>query len=126
VTAPWISPPGVTGNWNTLVKPAVACSDQQVFSLTASKPSVNADKQAEREGWAMAEQIHVALRHLEGRRVGLVLTDGSRIVDAQLISAGRPGLSSVWILIDGDDSFIPVMAVTEVWEIAPATPFQAA
>ena len=74
----------------------------------------------------MAEQIHQTLRHLEGRRVGLVLNDGSRIVDAQLISAGRPGLSSVWILIDGTDSFIPVMTVTEVWEISPATPFQAA
>ena len=62
----------------------------------------------------MADQIHVTLRHLEGRRVGLVLDDGSRILDAQLISAGRPGLSSVWILIDGTDNFIPVMAVTEV------------
>jgi hypothetical protein len=77
-------------------------------------------------GGRMAEQIHQTLRHLEGRRVGLVLTDGSRILEAQLISAGRPGLSSVWILIDGTDSFIPVMTVTEVWEISAATPFQAA
>lgn len=74
----------------------------------------------------MADQIHITLRHLEGRRVGLVLNDGSRIVDAQLISAGRPGLSSVWVLVDGTDSFIPVLTVTEVWEIASATPFQAA
>ena len=75
----------------------------------------------------MAEQqIHRALRHLEGRHVGLVLSDGSRIVDAQLISAGRPGLSSVWVLVDGADNFIPLMAVTEVWEIASAHPFQAA
>ena len=75
----------------------------------------------------MAEQIHQTLRYLEGRRVGLVLTDGSRILDAQLISAGRPGLSSVWILIDGTDSFIPVMAVAEVWEISAASnPYQAA
>jgi hypothetical protein len=74
----------------------------------------------------MADQIHVTLRHLEGRRVGMVLNDGSRIVDAQLISAGRPGLSSVWMLIDGADSFIPVLTVTEVWEISAAEPFQAA
>jgi len=74
----------------------------------------------------MAEQIHLALRHLEGRRVSLVLSDGSRIVDAQLISAGRPGLTSVWILIDNTDNFIPVMAVTEVWEMAAANPSQAA
>ena len=74
----------------------------------------------------MAEQIHQTLRHLEGRRVDLVLNDGSRILDAQLISAGRPGLSSVWILIDGTDNFIPVLTVTEVWEITAAKPFQAA
>lgn len=74
----------------------------------------------------MADQIHVTLRHLEGRRVSLVLNDGSRILDAQLISAGRPGLSSVWILIDSTDNFIPVTAVTEVWEITTANPMQAA
>ena len=74
----------------------------------------------------MADQIHVTLRHLEGRQVVLVLTDGTRLLDAQLISAGRPGLSSVWILIDGTDNFIPVTAVREVWENAPATPVQAA
>jgi hypothetical protein len=74
----------------------------------------------------MTEQIPLTLRHLEGRRVGLILNDGSRILDAQLISAGRPGLSSVWILIDGTDNFVPVTAVTEVWEIAPAKPVQAA
>ncbi len=74
----------------------------------------------------MADQIHVTLRHLEGRRVGMVLNDGSRIVDAQLISAGRPGLSSVWILIDDADSFIPVLTVSEVWEIPAANPYQAA
>jgi len=73
----------------------------------------------------MSDQIHISLRHLEGHRVGLVLNDGSRILGAQLISAGRPGLSSVWILIDGTDSFIPVAAVSEVWEV-PATPVQAA
>jgi hypothetical protein len=74
----------------------------------------------------MADQIHQTLRHLEGRQVCMVLTDGSRILDAQLISAGRPGLSSVWILIDGTDSFIPVMAVTEVREFTPAASGQAA
>jgi hypothetical protein len=74
----------------------------------------------------MAEQIHQTLRHLEGRQVGLVLDDGSRILDVQLISAGRPGLSSVWVLIDGTDSFIPVMTVTEVWEISAANPYAAA
>jgi len=75
----------------------------------------------------MVDQIHLTLRHLEGRRVGLVLNDGSQIQDCQLISAGRPGLSSVWILIDNTDNFIPVMTVSEVWEITqPNSNHQAA
>jgi len=73
-----------------------------------------------RKGCEMAEQIPLTLRNLEGRRVGLVLNDGSQILDAQLISAGRPGLSSVWILIDGTDNFIPVLAVTAVQEVTQA------
>ena len=77
------------------------------------------------KGCTMSDQIHITLRHLEGHRVGLVLDDGSRILDAQLISAGRPGLTSVWVLVDGTDSFIPVMTVSEVWEI-PVSPVQAA
>lgn len=74
----------------------------------------------------MIDQIHLTLRHLEGHRVGLVLNDGTRILDCQLISAGRPGLSSVWVLVDNTDNFIPVMTVTEVWEISPANSNQAA
>ena len=85
---------------------------------------MNADRTGRRKGCGLADQIHLTLRHLEGRRVGLILDDGTRILDAQLISAGRPGLTSVWILIDGTDNFIPVMTVTEVWEIA--NPSQAA
>ena len=72
----------------------------------------------------MSYQQMKRFRSLEGYQVSLALADGSRILDAQLISAGRPGLSSVWILIDGTDNFIPVMTVTEVWEIA--NPSQAA
>ena len=74
----------------------------------------------------MTDHIHIALRHLEGRRVGLILDDGSRILDAQLISAGRPGLSSVWILVDGSDAFIPVISLAEMAEFAPANPPRAA
>lgn len=78
------------------------------------------------KGCGMAEQIHVTLRHLEGRQVALVLNDGTRILDCQLISAGRPGLSSVWILIEGTDNFVPVTSVVEVWENAVQNPVQAA
>jgi hypothetical protein len=81
---------------------------------------MNADEAGGRKGCRMPEQIHLALRHLEGRRVNIVLNDGSRILDAQLISAGRPGISSMWVLVDGTDNFIPVLTVTEVLETTQA------
>ena len=79
-----------------------------------------------KEVGAMTQQSLIQLRHLEGRRVALVLTDGTCILDAQLISAGRPGLSSVWILVDGSDAFIPVISLAEMAEFAPANPPRAA
>src|SRR5438477_7588193 len=81
-------------------QPSVSRFDQQVLPVNASKPMCERRFPRRGKGCRMAEQIHNALRHLEGHRVCLVLSDGTRILDAQLISAGRPGLSSVWILID--------------------------
>jgi len=59
----------------------------------------------------MAEQIHLTLRHLEGAGRPRP-DDGSRILDAQLISAGRP-VSAPLILID-NTQLHPGDARTEV------------
>jgi hypothetical protein len=59
------------------------------------------------------------LKGLEGRRVSLALADGSRIDDGQLISAGRRGLDTVWVFVNGADTFLPLMDVLDVWEPAP-------
>jgi hypothetical protein len=58
------------------------------------------------------------LRELQGRIVGLALTSGDRIDECHLISsAGR--VRSVWVYANGEDSFIPVEAIRDCWEILP-------
>ena len=70
----------------------------------------------------MSDERSPQFKALEGRRVGMALTDGSRIDDCQLVSAGRPGLASVWVFVNGADAFIPVSFVIEVWEVgAPSS-----
>jgi hypothetical protein len=56
------------------------------------------------------------LKALEGRPVSLTMTDGSRIDNAQLISAGRQGVETIWILIDGVDAFLPLVSVADACE----------
>lgn len=53
---------------------------------------------------------------LEGRQVSVALDDGSRLDDCQLMSAGRKGAPSLWLVAGGDDVFIPLERVVEVWE----------
>ena len=50
---------------------------------------------------------------LEGHRVGIALTDGSRIDDCQLVFAGR---DSLWVFINGDDAFVSASTVRDFWE----------
>jgi hypothetical protein len=60
------------------------------------------------------------LRSLEGRQVSVALADGSRIDDCQLVSAGRPGVQTLWVFSNGADTFVPLPDVLEVWEPQPA------
>ena len=56
------------------------------------------------------------LRSLEGRRVSLALADGSRIDDVELVSAGRPPLETIWVVVSGMDTFLSVSQVVAAWE----------
>jgi hypothetical protein len=56
------------------------------------------------------------LAELEGRQVSVALDDGSRLDDCQLMSAGRKGALSLWLVAGGDDVFVPLTRVIEVWE----------
>jgi hypothetical protein len=63
------------------------------------------------------ERVIHLIGHLEGRRVSLALTDGSRLDDCELVSAGR-GNSTLWLYVNGGDLFVPVSDITDAWEAA--------
>jgi hypothetical protein len=50
---------------------------------------------------------------LEGRQVGISLTDGSRIDDCQLVFAGN---DRVWVFVNGQDEWLSSSAVCDFWE----------
>ena len=58
------------------------------------------------------------LHVLEGRQVSVALRNGSRIDDCQLVSAPRARTETVWLFSNGDDLFISVTDVVDVWEAA--------
>ncbi len=64
-------------------------------------------------------EVFTRLRTLQGRRVSLALGDGSRIDDAQLVSAGGRGVRTVWVVSNGVDMFVRVGDVVPVWEAEP-------
>jgi hypothetical protein len=66
----------------------------------------------------MATHQMQRLRGLEGRRVGLAVRGGGRIDDGQLVSAGRQGVRTLWVFVDGVDTFVPVDDVIDLWEAA--------
>ena len=53
------------------------------------------------------------LVQLEGHRVGISLTDGSRIDDGQLVFAGN---DRVWLFVNGKDAFVNASTVCDFWE----------
>lgn len=56
-------------------------------------------------------------RKLEGRFVHLSLIDGTRLDDVSLVSArGR----TLWLFANGEDRFLPVDEVVDLWEARPA------
>ena len=60
------------------------------------------------------------LKSFEGRQVGVALTDGTRIDDAQLVSSGRGQVRTLWVFTNGADAFVPLLEVVDVWEAAAA------
>ncbi len=56
------------------------------------------------------------LQQLEGRAVHISLVDGSRLDEVSLVSARR---STLWIFANGEDTFVPVEQVIDIWEAQP-------
>ena len=61
----------------------------------------------------MAPEQRRNLHKLEGRTVHFSLIDGSRLDEVALVSARR---STLWVFTGGEDRFIPMDEVTDVWE----------
>ncbi len=64
-------------------------------------------------------RVRRELRMLEGHRVGFELTDGSRLVDCELVSAGRLRAQNVWLFGDGVDTFLAVAEIKESGKQGP-------
>jgi hypothetical protein len=64
-----------------------------------------------------ATRASLQLRNLEGRRVNLSLTNGSQLKGVEVVSAGRGGLSSLWIEIDGTDLIIDKAEILDILDV---------
>ena len=60
------------------------------------------------------------LTMLEGRQVSVALQDGTRIDDSSLVSSGRRRVRTLWLFANGEDVFVPLDEVVDVWETRPA------
>ena len=64
----------------------------------------------------MSPQHLTALRRLEGHHVAVRLSDGTQLPDCELVSAGRRGRPTLW-LVEGDtDHIVPLTEVDALWE----------
>ena len=61
-------------------------------------------------------------RRLEGRRVRVVLLDGSRLDGCELVSAGRGAVKTCWLFSGGDDLFVAHTDVTDLADDETPTP----
>jgi hypothetical protein len=59
------------------------------------------------------------LRGFEGHEVVVTLHDGSMIEDCPLISGGRRRVSTLWLVVDGDDRFVPTEDVAALTASRP-------
>jgi hypothetical protein len=60
-----------------------------------------------------------SIRALEGHHVSVLLVDGSRIEDCELVSVGRGRTETLWILTRDGDAFLRLADVDELWAVTP-------
>jgi hypothetical protein len=69
------------------------------------------------------ESIRDRLSVLIGRKVDLALDDGTRLDGCQLVSLPRSRhVRTAWIVHGGDDAFVAVDAITDIWEVSTERP----
>ena len=63
------------------------------------------------------DSVRGRLAGLVGRGVSLALVDGARLDDCRLVSQPcARWVGTAWIVHGGDDVFVPVDAIADVWE----------
>lgn len=70
----------------------------------------------------MTRDVVAKLVHLEGRRVSVAFSDGSRLDDCELVSTGHNGTLTLWFFANGTDVFAEAENVIDIWEVRPPTP----
>ncbi len=68
----------------------------------------------------MVTRMQADVQKLQGRTVNVALADGSVLDRVPLVLARR---NTLWIVWDGEDVFVPLDRVVDVWD---APPFRAA
>jgi hypothetical protein len=63
------------------------------------------------------DSLRSRLAALVGRAVSLTMADGTQLEQCELVSHPRGRrLRTAWIVHGGDDMFVPVEAIADVWE----------
>jgi hypothetical protein len=68
------------------------------------------------QGGPMARLQQRRLHSIEGRQVSIALRDGTRLDDCNLVSGGRNRIDNLWLFANGEDVFVALEDVAEVWE----------
>lgn len=63
----------------------------------------------------MTKQQRSRLRSIEGQQVSVALRGGTRIDDCNLVSS-RPQIGQLWLFVNGEDVFIAMRDIVDVWE----------
>jgi hypothetical protein len=65
----------------------------------------------------MSHCLH-QVRRLEGQHVTVALANGSTVGDCTLVSAGRGRTTSLWLVCQGNDLFVPLSDIVDVSRIS--------
>ncbi len=84
---------------------------------TATKRSPRLEQFFTKKEWKMIRKIE----KLEGRRVTVMLRDGSRLDHCRLISSGRGAIEKVWVYAGGIDVFLARGDVVDILEAPDRT-----
>jgi hypothetical protein len=84
-------------------------------AIGGANVAASAQSELRHEVTAMVNQLHT-LSTVEGSQVSVALRDGTRIDDCNLVSSGRRRVKTLWLFANGEDVFVPIDDVIDLWE----------